>query len=134
MVDFGRLKSPLPHSEITLSMIRSIKQEYNKFLQQNQDLAQGDYGKFLKDFQDNFDLIGKLSQDLGVLEVRMEGSLNSIESKLVGYRKNFKNHPNAKEMLGKINSFLEVIAKIRNAMRNETKRTIIDQRKILRHV
>src|SRR3989338_4341488 len=132
-VNTGRLTSPLPHSEITLSMIRQVKQEFHKFMEENQDAAKGDYGKFLEGFERDFELISRIGQELEVLEVRAEDQLRSIKLKLEDGRKRLKNHPNAKQFFEKIDNYLSIIEKIRRAMRDETTRTIIDQRKIRRH-
>ena len=137
MVDVGRLKSPLPNSELILSMIRKLQQSYHLNTEEGKALARRNFKDFLVSFEKELELIQDVAEQTKVRIVRLEGSLKSVESTLNDYRGKLKKRgkdPSVKPLLQLIDTFLADIRKIKNKIIEEARRSRREEGKIIRNV
>ena len=137
MVDVGRLKSPLPNSELILSMIRKLQQSYHLNTEEGKALARRNFKDFLVSFEKELELIQDVAEQTKVRIVRLEGSLKSVESTLNNYKRNLQKKgkdPSVKPVLNIIEAFLTDIRKIKNKIIEEAKRSRTEERRIIGNI
>jgi len=137
MVDVGRLKSPLPDSELILSMIRKLQQSYHLNTEESKALAKRDFKSFLVSFEKELELIQDVAEKAKVRLVRLEDSLKPVESTLNNYRRNLekrKKDPSVKPLLQLFDTLLIDIRKIKNKIIEEARRSRREEGKIIRNV
>ena len=137
MVDVGRLKSPLPDSELILSMIRKLQQSYHLNTEESKALAKRDFKSFLVSVEKELELIQDVAEKAKVRLVRLEDSLKPVESTLNNYRRNLekrKKDPSVKPLLQLFDTLLIDIRKIKNKIIEEARRSRREEGKIIRNV
>ena len=137
MVDLGRLKSPLPDSELILKMIRELQQSYNINSEKGRALARKDFKGFLTSFEKELELIQDVAEKIKVRIVRLEYSLKSVESTLNNYKRNLQKRgkdPSVKPVLNIIEAFLTDIRKIKNKIIEEARRSRREERNIIGNI
>ena len=133
-IDLGRLRSPLPISELTLSMIRKLKESYHLNSQLEEAMGKSDFGNFFQSFEKELAKIESVAEQTKVIIVRLEDRLKSVEAKLSEYRKKLKKisrkNPSAKQHLKFVESLLSQVKKIKNHIIAEAGRAIREEGRI----
>ncbi len=136
-IDLGRLKSPLPDSELILKMIRQLKESYTIHLQINDSRARKDFANFLRLIKQELGKVEDIAEKTKVIIVRLEDQLKSVEASLNSYRRNIKKRagkePAARQALQFVASLLEGVRKIREQVINESRRSIIEEKRVIRN-
>lgn len=136
-IDLGRLKSPLPDSELILKMIRELKESYHIHLQIQDSLARKDFRNFLRFIREELGKVEDLAEKTKVIIVRLEDQLKSVESSLNSYRRNInkraRKEPAAKQALQFVDSLLEDIRQIRKHIKNESGSARLEEGRIGRN-
>ena len=137
-IDLGRLKSPLPDSELVLNMIRKLKETYALHLQIQNSMARKDFRNFLRLIRGELIKVEDLAEKTKVILVRLEEQLKSVEASLNRYRGNLKKRarkePAAKQALQFVESLLADVRGIKNYLIDESRRSIVEERRIVRNI
>ncbi|MBW2976147.1 hypothetical protein KY347_01725 [Candidatus Woesearchaeota archaeon] len=123
----ARLRSPLPHAEIILGIIRDMKLEYTRHRKANRNLVKGNYKKFLEIFGEEFKSLDHAAEKIRVLEVRLEEQLKTLDLKLNRYRKSLAGHPEGRHLLHSISLYLKKIRSIRSSIKTEANRSLREE-------
>ena len=123
-IDLGRLKSPLPDSELILKMIRELKESYHAHLQTQEYLTRKDFAAFLRSIRGEIGKVEDVAEKTRVIIIRLEEQLKSVEASLNSYMANIKKRarkePAAKQALQFVESLLGDIRQIRKHIKNES--------------
>ena len=133
MVDIGgRLKSPLPDSEIVLKMIRELRIFYSTKMRELQHTTKNDFTNVLNHFMAELKEIEDVAEKSKVLIVRLVGSVNNVEKTLNSYRRKLKKtkkqNPGYKQHMQIVESYLNKVRKIKKGVREEAERSIREEK------
>ena len=127
MVDLGRLKSPLPDSEIVLKMIRELRIFYTTKIRELQYATKKDFTNVLNHFMAELKEIEDVAEKSKVLIVRLVTSVNNVEKTLNSYRRKIKKtkkqNPGYKQHMEIVESYLEKVRKIKKKVKEEAERS-----------
>jgi len=132
MVDFGRLKSPLPDSEIVLKMIRELKLFYTAKVRERQHASNNDIKNQLVHITAELNEVEDVSEKAKVLIIRLIESVNNVEKTLNSYRRKLKKtqkkNPNARQYLKVVESYLGQVRTIKRTIRDESRRSTQEEK------
>jgi len=136
-IDLGRLRSPLSDAELVLKMIRELKESYNLHLQVQDSMAKKHFKILLKFLKDELGKVEDVAEKTKVQIIRLEDELKSVESSLNSYRRNLKKiakkDPSAKQAMEFVESLLADVRKIKSHIINESRRSIIEEQRVIRN-
>ena len=129
-----RLRSVLPDTELILDTRKSFMNVQGFYNQCNEVLKKKAFGKFLKYLEQELKYIDKTALKLRRVKLRFLENLNSVESQLNIYRKQYKKtskkHPAVKQHLRIIESLLKNIKNIKKHLKNEIGKSIYDEKNL----
>jgi len=138
VIDLGRLKSPLSDAELVLKMIRELKESYNLHLQVQDSMAKKHFRTLLRFLRDELGKVEDVAEKTKVQIIRLEEELKSFEASLNSYRRNLKKtakkNPSAKQAIEFVESLLADVRKIKNYLIDESRRSIVEERRIVRNI
>lgn len=132
---FGRLKSPLSYPELRNLMVRRANQWIVSFGQMEDAGARSNFENYFKSFESQLVSLSDVGLTSKVLLVRLQGSLKLVEADLKNKKseleKKSRQEPDARSLINQIDSHLERIRRIKHRIKEEEKRCVLDERKIL---
>ncbi len=133
-----RLRSVLSDRELILDARGDFMNVQGFYNQYDEALKKNVFGTFLKNLEKELRYVDETALKIKRIKLRFLENLNSVESKLNTYRKQYKKVSKKNSALNQqvqiIENLLKQIKNIKKRIHNEVSKSIYDERNLLRHI